>query len=146
MSRKLTPCDPAAVFAAATAANCVICQIFGPYFAAAYSSPLVIIQAAALLSAFSKLDIPWSGTITKLSGASFTVFLAHLILLRFCRIGQFVNSSPIIMLAHIALCQIGLYIVSYVIHVIYTAVTKPIYTNLWKRVKPFEISAESIIS
>lgn len=137
---------PAAVFAAATAANCVICQIFGPYFAAAYSSPLVIIQAAALLSVFSKLDIPWSGTITKLSGASFTVFLAHLILLRFCRIGQFVNSSPIIMLAHIALCQIGLYIVSYVIHVIYTAVTKPIYTNLWKRVKPFEISAESIIS
>lgn len=137
---------PAAVFAAATAANCVICQMFGPYFAAAYSSPLVIIQAAALLSAFSKLDIPWSGTITKLSGASFTVFLAHLILLRFCRIGQFVNSSPIIMFAHIALCQIGLYIVSYVIHVIYTAVTKPIYTNLWKRVKPFEISAESIIS
>ena len=134
------------MFAAATAANCVICLIFGPYSAAAYSSPLVIIQAAALLSAFSRLNIAWSGTVTKLAGASFTVFLAHLILLRFCRIGQFVNSSPMIMLAHIVLCQIGLYIVSYVIHVIYTGVTKPIFNKLWKRVKPFEISAESALS
>ena len=98
------------------------------------------------MSLFSNLNIACNRVVTKLAGASFTVFLAHLILLRFCRIGQFVNSTPLIMLVHIVLCQIGLYIVSYVIHIVYTGMTEPVYNKLWKRVKPLEISAESILS
>ena len=137
---------PAAMFVVATATNCVVCMAFDPYSAAAYSNPLVIIQAASLLNAFSKLNIACSGFVTRLAGASFTVFLVHLILLRFCRIGQFANSDPLIMFAHIILCQIGLYAVSYVIHLIYTGITKPTWEKLWKRVKPFEISVESILS
>lgn len=135
---------PVAVFAGTTAVNCLLGQMIGIYPAVAYSNPLVIVQAASLLSAFEKLNIAHSSVINRLAGASFTVYLAHTFFIKLCHVEKFVNLHPLVMLAHIALCQIGIYMACFVIYLIYDAVTKPVFNRLRKRVNAFEIRAESI--
>ncbi len=135
---------PLAVFLGASALNCVLGQLIGPYPAAAYSNPLVIIQAASLISAFEKLNISRSGVINRLAGASFTVYLAHTFFIELCQVEKFVNMHPLVMLAHITLCQIGIYMACFIIYLVYDAVTKPAFNRLWEKINAFEISAGSI--
>lgn len=133
---------PFIAFAAAT--FCVVCTavLFGIYTATEYCSPFVILQAAALICAFERINIGRSGLINKLAEASFTVYLAHTALYSFCMIERFVNANALLMLAHIVLCQIVIYSVCFIVFLIYDTITKPLFKMLWGRVSAPEISLE----
>lgn len=116
---------------------------FGVYTGIEYCNPFVIIQAASLICVFERINIGRSRVINKLAEASYSVFLAHWCFYSFCMIERYIYARVWVLLGHVVLCQIGMYLVCFVIFLVYDAITKPLFKLLWSKVKAPEINLES---
>ena len=112
-----------------------LAPFFTSYLASSYCSPLVIVQAASALAFFSKLKLGAVKWINRLAAACFTVYLTHITLFAFVQREHFVDSRLRVMLAHLVLCQIGLYLAGFLLHEVYDFVTRPLFRAIWKSEK-----------
>ncbi|MBO5321484.1 MAG: acyltransferase [Clostridia bacterium] len=101
-------------------------QFKQPQVARAYSNPLVIALAVIIFLLFKKINFK-SKFINSLSKATFTCFLIHGIFLGKIGIANFVNASPILLVAHMLVSAVGIFLVSWVVWVIYDFVTRPVF-------------------
>ena len=134
-SGTLTIRKPLLCFAVSAAAALALAPFFTSYLASSYCSPLVIVQAASALAFFSKLKLGAVKWINRLAAACFTVYLTHITLFAFVQREHFVDSRLRVMLAHLVLCQIGLYLAGFLLHEVYDFVTRPLFRAIWKSEK-----------
>ncbi len=107
-----------------------------------YENPLVIIEAVLMFLIFRNMKIRESKIINSLAKASFSVYLIHIQLLKYCSIDTFANSSVIVLILHMILSAILIYGASYVIFCIYSLITKPLLGLIdekWKKGKTYSV-------
>jgi peptidoglycan/LPS O-acetylase OafA/YrhL len=108
-----------------------------------YNDPFVIIEGAAAFALFSQLKIKNSTVINKLARASFTVYLLHKTFVVRAGIKSFATAPTIKMLGHMALTVIGIYVICFVVYVIWSKVTTPVFNAVWKKTGVPEINLET---
>lgn len=96
-----------------------------------YHNPFVLLSAALLFQLFRSLHFR-SSAINRLAGASFTCFLVHGELLGYAGIKSAVAGSPITIVGHVLLVLIAVYLISWIIHELYTFLTAWIFKRLGK--------------
>ena len=126
---------PLLCFAASTAAILLLSPYFSAYLATSYCSPFVILQAASALAFFASLKLGSVKWINRLAAACFTVYWTHLPLFAFSHREQFAEGRLRLLFAHLALCQIGLYLAGFLLHEVYTFLSEPVFRAIWKTEK-----------
>lgn len=108
-----------------------------------YSNPFVVLQAAAVFVLFLRLPLKDSPIINKIAKASLTVYILHETLL--VRTGiKFFSSGPAgRMLLHILAVQVGIYAVCFVVYVIWSKITKPMFDFAFARWKVPDIRLDT---
>ena len=101
-----------------------------------YCNPVVIIEAAIIFVLFTRLNIGTVKPINILAKACFTTFLVHPALIRFIPIEAIVSGNTVMMLLKIFVYAAAIYAMSWIIYILYSAVTGPVFRTLRKR---FEI-------
>lgn len=91
----------------------------------AYCNPIVILEAMGVFLLFKGISFK-SGFINKLSKASFTCFLFHMYMLDFYQIPDAVQKSGLFLVGHIFITCISIYLVSWIVYLIYSLITKPL--------------------
>ena len=90
-----------------------------------YHNPLVILLAVILLVLFSRIKFS-SRIINKLAKAAFTCYLINYGILCYLNVGYYIQQPAYIMLAHLSICIIGIYLMSWCCYNIYTIIMSPI--------------------
>ncbi|MBQ9686536.1 MAG: hypothetical protein IJV41_08355 [Oscillospiraceae bacterium] len=122
---------PLLTFFGSTAVVMLLSQVFGgAYLAISYCSPFVLLQGASLLCFFRELDIGYVRPVNVLAGASFTVYLAQGLFFPLCGRERFMWARPYVLFGHIVLCQIGIYLLCFVVYLVYTGLTSPLFRGL----------------
>lgn len=101
-----------------------------------YCNPVVIIEAAIIFVLFTRLNIGTVQPVNLLAKACFTTFLIHPALIRFIPIEAIVTGNTVLMLLIIFVYVAAIYAVSWIVYIVYSAVTGPVFRILRKR---FEI-------
>ena len=101
-----------------------------------YCNPVVIIEAAIIFVLFTRLNIGTVKPVNILAKACFTTFLVHPALIRFIPIEAIVTGNTVLMLLKILVYVAAVYAVSWIVYIVYSAVTGPVFRALRKR---FEI-------
>lgn len=115
------------------------------YLAIEYLSPFVICQAAAIICFFSsgKVRIRNSKLINRLAAGVYTVYLIHHVFYPYFHVEWVVNKPLYVLAAHLVICQITLFALSFAVYLMYDALAKPLFRMLWARVKVPEINLET---
>jgi surface polysaccharide O-acyltransferase-like enzyme len=101
-----------------------------------YQNPLVISEAVLYFLLFKQIDLGSSRVINSLAAATFPAYLIHLNLLGYCRIPEVVTKSTPIVIAHVAGCIVGIYLISWVIYTVYSLGANPLLRLIdqkWER-------------
>ncbi len=98
-----------------------------------YCNPLVILEAVVLFLIFKKNDIGTRKWINRLASASFTVYLFHGHVLKYVGIEKY--AGGILYLPHLLATCIGIFIVSYLVHIIYHFVMDKVLSWISKKIK-----------
>ncbi len=110
-----------------------------------YNNPLVITEAVLFFLLFKQIHIKNSRVINALAAASFPSYLIHLNLLGYCSIAKAVQGNPLLMLAHLIGCTIGVYLASFLIHLLYQLAARPFFAFVgkhWKRHRSYTVELE----
>ena len=99
-----------------------------------YSNPFVIIQAASLFILFVRLPIRDSAWINRLARASLTVYLLHQTLVVRTGIQIFVTGPAAKMCLHILAVAVGIYAVCFVVYLVWSKLTKPVFDILFSKI------------
>lgn len=108
-----------------------------------YSNPFVVLQAAAAFMLFKSLPIKNSPVINSLAKASLTVYLLHQTLLRRTGVKIFVTGPTARMVLHILAVQLGIYAVCFVVYLLWSRITKPVFNFAFAKWKVPDIDLES---
>lgn len=84
-----------------------------------YNNPLLIMLAAFLTIFSTQINIR-NRIINELAGATFTCFLFHGVFLAYMKIPEAVQSSLLKLIVHQFTVGIGLFLLSYIVHKVYT--------------------------
>ena len=95
-----------------------------------YNNPLVISAAILLFLLFKNMNIGSNRVINKLAEASFPAYLIHINLLEYCNIINMVNGNTGLLILHIIGTAVVLYVISFLIHMIYDLLTKPVFKRI----------------
>lgn len=112
-------------------------DVIGEPVSTSYLSPFVILLAILCFELFRRIEIK-NKIINKLAGAALTCFLFHLIIIKRVCIEFHACSGILVMLAHLSVCVIGIYLISYVLYRLYTFCVSP----LTKYLDRFSVSYE----
>lgn len=136
---------PVLAFAGATICIMLLGASQNIYLAIEYLSPFVICQAAAIICFFSsgKVRIGNSKLINKLAAGVYTVYLIHHVFYQYFHVEWVVNKPVYILAAHLVICQITLFALSFAVYLVYDALAKPLFRLIWARVKVPEINLET---
>lgn len=102
----------------------------------AYSNPIVIFEAVFLFIIFRNIHIGNNRVINRLSKASFTVYLIHIMFLKYMRITDYCNKNVIVLMLHIIVVCAAVYIICWIIYEVYHFFEK-VLINLLKKVITF---------
>lgn len=105
-----------------------------PDVAWSYCNPVVIAMACLLMLAFLKWQFS-SKWVNRLAKASFTCFLLHGVFLTRIGIDVAVQKSLPVMLVHIVLSIAAIYVVCYVVHLVWSWVTTPVFRWIGGKLK-----------
>lgn len=94
-----------------------------------YCNPLIILEAILLFLCFKDIQIRSNKVINNISSSVFTVFLLHTFLLGYIGIESAVKNNPLLMILHIICSSVGIFLICYIVHIIYAAVTRIIFKN-----------------
>ena len=100
-----------------------------------YDNPLVILSAVLIFLIFKNIRIENNEVINLFAAASFSTYLIHINLLEYFNISGFINNNPILLVLHILFCAVLIYLISFAIHLIYDAATKPLFSYMNRRWK-----------
>lgn len=100
-----------------------------------YCNPIVILEATVLLSLAVSQKEFYSKRINRFAKAAFTAYLLHALFLPFAKIPVFVQKNPFVMLLHMLCVAVGIYLICYVVHVVYHALTNAIYRFIRQKSK-----------
>lgn len=107
-----------------------------------YCNPLVILQAVVIFLIIRDLDFS-SRIINSLAKASFCVYLIHGYFISHIGIKSVISyNNPLITLAHIIVCCVGIYIIGYVVNLIYCFIIKYVdreIDKVWIRYRRYSI-------
>ncbi len=106
-----------------------------------YENPLVILEAVLVFMLFKNMQIKTNRVINELAGASFFVYLTHLIFLNFAHVENFVNKSVPVLILHVLATGIITYVAVYVLYKIYSLITRPIskgVSSAWKKFRFYD--------
>ena len=101
-----------------------------------YCNPVVIIEAAIIFVLFTRLNIGAVKPVNIMAKACFTTFLIHPALIKYIPIETLVSENTVVMLLKIFVYVAAIYAVSWIVYIVYSAVTGPVFRTLRKR---FEI-------
>ncbi len=98
-----------------------------------YCNPVVIIEAAIIFVLFTRLNIGTVKPINLMAKACFMTFLIHPALIKYIPIETIVSSNTVIMLLKIFVYVDAVYVVSWIVYIVYSAVINPVFRALKKR-------------
>lgn len=101
------------------------------YLAWSYHDPLVIIAAIAIFCLFRQFRFR-SKVINYLANGAFSCFLLHMVFLPKYHIEKAVSGTPLQLLGHILFCAVSVYLMCFVVHVVYSLLTKPLISLVSK--------------
>lgn len=84
-----------------------------------YDNPLVILESVFLLLIFREFQFQ-SSVINELASSGFTCYLVHTVFFQFIGIETYASKSWYVLLAHFLFSAIGIYLICYVIHKLYS--------------------------
>jgi len=96
-----------------------------------YHNPIVIISAVAAFCLFRQFSIR-SKVINCLAKGAFSCFLLHMVFLPKYHIEKAVSGTPLQLLGHILFCAVSVYLMCFVVHVVYSLLTKPLISLVSK--------------
>ena len=108
-----------------------------------YCTPFVVLQAAAVFMLFLRLPLKDSPIINKIAKASLTVYILHETLLVRTGIKFFASGPAGRMLLHILAVQVGIYAVCFVVYLLWSRITKPVFAFVFTRWKAPDIDLET---
>lgn len=109
-----------------------------------YTNPFVVLQVAAVFMLFKSMPIKNSPVINGLAKASLTVYLLHQTLLRRTGVKNFVTGPTARMMLHILAVQLGIYAVCFVVYLVWSKITKPVFNFVFTKLKVPDVDLESI--
>lgn len=108
------------------------------------NNPFTIVEAVALFLLFKKISSKEIKIVNLLSGAGFMVYLLHANFLKYLKIEKFATGNTLILVLHLLVSAIAIYLIYFIINLIYSFVTKPLFNYLGKKFKflKYEIKEE----
>ena len=100
-----------------------------------YCNTFVITEAVLMFVLFRNINIGVNKIINNLSKAVFSVFLLHNTFIKTIDIDVAVNKTPIFLLFHIFGSAVVIYLICYVVHFIYSKITTPLFSFLYKKIR-----------
>ena len=100
-----------------------------------YCNPVVIIESAIIFVLFTRLNIGTVKSVNILAKACFTAFLIHPALIKYIPIEAIVTGNTVMMLLKLFVYVGAVYAVSWLVYILYSAVTGPVFKALKKRLK-----------
>lgn len=100
-----------------------------------YCNPLVIAEAVIIFLLLKNMSPFYSKIINNLAKGSFTVFLLQNTFIRKLHIEKYINGNVLLLLIHLLLNCAIIYFICWIIYVIYTSITKPIFKMLEKKLR-----------
>ena len=88
-----------------------------------YCNPLVVLEAAAFMALFLRMNMGVNRFINLVSESTFSIFLIHLYAVSYLRIEQFVQKPWYVMVLHLLLSCLGIVVFSFVADRIYRLLT-----------------------
>lgn len=104
-----------------------------------YCNPVVIINAAIIFVLFRRLRMGNVVWINRLGAGAYTVYLLHMVLIRFLDIEKAVNSSLAFMLCHMIISAVAIYLMCWLFYLGYKKISDPIWRFLMKYIRMPEI-------
>lgn len=84
-----------------------------------YDNPFVIFEAALLILLFKDMKFK-SKLINELATSGFTCYLVHIFFLKYIGIEKYASQNWYVLIAHVIVSVIGIYLICYVIHKVYS--------------------------
>ena len=100
-----------------------------------YCNPLVILLAILTFLLFVNIDLGANRIINHFAKATFSVFLLHSLFLHHISIQWHVTKSSWVMLLHIAVSAVGIYLVCWVGHCVYSSIVTPVFRKIADRIQ-----------
>lgn len=101
-----------------------------------YCNPIVILLSIITFAFFLNHKIKSNKIINGLAKASFTVYLTHGYFLGKINVENYINKNVGVMLLHIIISVTAIYLICWIIYIIYSRVTDPLF-KLLERAFPF---------
>ncbi len=111
----------------------------------AYCNPLVVLQAVSVFLLARNWKIQ-SRLINSFSAGTYTSYIIHRRFLRFCKIPQAAHLHPVLLLAHVLVCSVCIFLISWVCSLAYNAAEKPLRKWLEKCLGKWNIAPELSIT
>lgn len=100
-----------------------------------YANPIVILEAITIFLLFKRINLGCNTIINRMSKACFTVYLTHVIFLRYLISEKVLKHNGVIILAYVLVVAVVLYIIGFFISIVYSIFEDFLFNKVIKRRK-----------